>query len=79
MADKLYSGRDRLTLEALRSSERGDIRLFEADETILIDRQALHAHRLKFEHPATGKQLSLTAELPEDLARTIDALRALNP
>ncbi len=78
VADKLYSGRDRLCLEALRSSERGDVRLFEANETILIDRQALHAHRLTFEHPATGQQLSLTAELPEDLARTLDALRALD-
>ena len=79
VADKLYSGRDRLTLEALQKPESRDIRLFDAPETILIDRQALHAHRLTFEHPATGEELSLTAPLPADFARTLEALRAHRP
>jgi 23S rRNA pseudouridine1911/1915/1917 synthase len=79
VADKLYSGRDRLTLEALRNPERRDIRLFETEETTLIDRQALHAHRLKFEHPATHEVLSLTGALPADMTRTIEALRTHLP
>ena len=32
-----------------------------------ISRQALHSHRLSFLHPITGKALSFTAPLPEDL------------
>jgi 23S rRNA pseudouridine1911/1915/1917 synthase len=79
VADKLYSGRDRLTLEALQNPERRDIRLFDAPETTLIDRQALHAHRLKFEHPATHEELSVTGKLPADFAQTLEALRAHLP
>ena len=73
VADKLYSGRDRLTLESLKG--RDEIRLAEQSETVLIERQALHSHRLEFEHPATGKVLGLTGPPPADFVRTIDALR----
>ena len=41
----------------------------------LIDRQALHAHSLQFRHPLTDQELSLTAPLPPDFQRTLDALR----
>ena len=37
-----------------------------------LDRQALHAHILRLEHPVTGEQLHFRSELPADLA----ALRA---
>jgi 23S rRNA pseudouridine1911/1915/1917 synthase len=79
VADKLYSGRDRLTLESLKNVERREIRLAEVSETVLMDRQALHAHMLRFVHPATGQELSLTGALPADFASTIDALRAHLP
>lgn len=39
-------------------------------------RQALHAYRLGFAHPASGKQLSFSAPLPADIA---DLLEALGP
>ena len=32
-----------------------------------IKRQALHAFRLSLSHPLTGKELSITAELPDDM------------
>lgn len=35
----------------------------------LIDRQALHAARLEFDHPVTGERLVFAAPLPGDLAR----------
>lgn len=38
-------------------------------------RQALHAWRLGFVHPATGTPVSFTSEVPADLARLIEALR----
>lgn len=39
-------------------------------------RQALHATRLAFDHPATGKELVLEASPPEDFQNLIEVLRA---
>ncbi|MFC5528596.1 RluA family pseudouridine synthase [Cohnella yongneupensis] len=41
----------------------------------IINRQALHAISLGFEHPVTGEPVRLTAELPEDLRRLDQELR----
>ena len=79
VADKAYSGRNRLTLGDLlgpatgKPMPAGD--LDPDSEAILIDRQALHAHSLRFTHPATGQPILLTASLPADMTRTLEALR----
>ncbi len=79
LADKLYSGRDRITLADLIGPERrGSLAATEGDAT-LIDRQALHAHVLRFRHPTSGKELNVTAPPPEDFARTLEALRKWRP
>lgn len=39
-------------------------------------RLALHAHRLAFAHPRTGKPVSVTSPLPADLSRAVKSLRA---
>ena len=69
VGDKLYSGRDRLTL--------GDLLGFDAPgaDDVLLDRQALHAHGLHLIHPTTGLDLELTAPLPADMAGALAALR----
>jgi 23S rRNA pseudouridine1911/1915/1917 synthase len=41
-----------------------------------LDRQALHAYLLALEHPQTGAILEWTSDLPPDLARLRNALRA---
>ena len=46
-----------------------------AGETI-IDRQALHAALLAFEHPVSGEPVECVAPIPADLVRLIDCLRA---
>ncbi len=38
-------------------------------------RLALHAARLDFDHPQTGRRMSFTSPLPEDLARFVKRLR----
>jgi 23S rRNA pseudouridine1911/1915/1917 synthase len=43
-------------------------------ETVLIARQALHARRLVFRHPHSGKELEFEAPLPDDIQRTVAAL-----
>jgi 23S rRNA pseudouridine1911/1915/1917 synthase len=75
VADKLYSGGDRLSLSEVQSADRGGPPLAGAPDVTLIERQALHAHRLRFRHPSSGAELTLTASLPADLARTLEALR----
>ena len=70
LADKAYSGRDRFTLGDLLGRPEGP----EA-ATVLLDRQALHAHTLTLVHPLTRQPLTFTAELPADMARTLELLR----
>jgi len=40
----------------------------------LIERQALHASEIHFQHPVTGQMLEVTAPLPEDMQECIDKL-----
>ena len=43
---------------------------------LLLKRQALHASRLSFAHPATGEPMAFEAPLPPDMAAVRDRLRA---
>ncbi len=47
----------------------------DAPDDTLIARQALHAHRLGFRHPVTNEPVEFVAPLPDDMQRTLDALR----
>ncbi|MEJ2636853.1 MAG: RluA family pseudouridine synthase [Calditrichia bacterium] len=40
-----------------------------------LDRQALHAHRLGFVHPATGKYVEFKSELPADMRKKLNEFR----
>lgn len=67
LCDRQYGGRSQLT--------RGEVRRDPTDELVLLDRQALHARRLRFLHPATGEPLEIEAPLPSDIADTLAELR----
>lgn len=41
----------------------------------LINRQALHAYQLAFEHPRTGRMVNYEAKIPADMMRLIDRYR----
>lgn len=41
-------------------------------ERLVIDRHALHAHRLVFDHPLRGKGFSIEAPLPAELAALVE-------
>lgn len=73
LADKLYGGRDRFTLRDLDPKRTAE------DDELLLERQALHAYRLRFEHPKTGTWLEVEAPLPGDMRRTLEALRTHRP
>jgi 23S rRNA pseudouridine1911/1915/1917 synthase len=77
VADKLYSGRDRLMLaDVIRAAGREPSPMLAEQDVTLLDRQALHAHALRFQHPVSGQELNLVAALPEDFARALCALRS---
>lgn len=44
--------------------------------TIEFPRQALHAHRLAFQHPLSGRPLRFEVPLPPDMAGLVERLRA---
>ena len=44
-----------------------------------LQRQALHAAELAFEHPVSGERLRFTSELPRDMAELLSALGAVEP
>lgn len=74
LCDRLYSGRASLTEAMLHGGvdqAAGD------DATALLNRQALHAHKISFRHPLTGQELKIEAPLPADLLQTWEALRRI--
>src|SRR6266508_4066974 len=48
----------------------------DALRSIAFPRQALHAHRLAFQHPADGRPLRFEAPLPDDMVELIARLRS---
>ena len=85
LADELYGGRSEVRrhdidpdlAQSAKSSGKKKSKA-ETDnpaDEILISRQALHAHRLEFRHPATDKAMSFEAPLPADMQATLEALR----
>jgi 23S rRNA pseudouridine1911/1915/1917 synthase len=69
VADKVYSGRDVLRLSDLDAS------LDPANDRVLMPRQALHAHRLRFLHPHRREPIEAVAPLPPEFEETLAALR----
>ena len=68
LCDRLYGGRAVIT--------RGEIRGDGRDDAVLLDRQALHARRLRFVHPESGQPLEIEAAVPRDMEAVLAELRA---
>ena len=73
LADKVYSGRDRIRLSDLTAGVEED------SDVELLSRQALHAHRLRLRHPRKGTLLEVEAPLPDSFHQTLAALRKHRP
>ncbi len=67
LCDRLYGGRARLT--------RGELLRKLDDDTIVLERQALHARRICLVHPTTDERMEFVAPLPADLTAALDAIR----
>ena len=70
LCDKLYGGRSQITLGEITK----DTNAPDADRVVL-NRQALHAKRIRFTHPETNQEIEIEAPLPDDLSSTLELLR----
>lgn len=74
LGDKVYGLNEEFFLRFIRAEP-----LAPAEQAALgLARQALHAHRLRLQHPATGAPLDLLSPLPPDLAGALRE-RGLDP
>ena len=76
LCDKLYGGRSLITAEELQGKKPIALTEDAVEGTVLLRRQALHAYRLSFSHPGTGKSLEITAPIPRDMQSVVEALEA---
>lgn len=49
--------------------------LYGVEEKEYINRQALHAYKLQFPHPRSGKVVSIETELPDDMKELVSKLK----
>lgn len=66
LCDRLYGGRAQITL--------GEIISGREDDRVLLDRQALHAQRIRLRHPHTQQEVEFAAPLPADMGEVLRAL-----
>jgi 23S rRNA pseudouridine1911/1915/1917 synthase len=71
VGDPVYGGR--------KKAVRGLVPEKRTRATSLLDqipRQALHAAHLRFDHPVSGEEVSITAELPGDMQHLLQHLES---
>ncbi|MFK8113979.1 MAG: RluA family pseudouridine synthase, partial [Rubripirellula sp.] len=68
LCDRLYAGHCEITTSMLQGKSR------EPAEVPVLTRQALHARKLSFVNPQTGKEMTFEAPLPQDLQAVVDRL-----
>ena len=75
---RLETGRThqiRVHLQAIELPVAGDP-LYGGRGDLGLERQFLHAHRLRFLHPLTGEEIAVESSLPDDLERALELARA---
>ncbi len=73
VADFMYSSQESCYLSDLLRKER------EEGERPIIERQALHAHRIEFFHPIQNKKMEFQVDMPEDISSLVKILREVRP
>jgi 23S rRNA pseudouridine1911/1915/1917 synthase len=75
VGDTLYGGSGQLTDQVASQAAQSKAARRKAEpERLRLGRNFLHAARLEFEHPGTGKLLQLESPLPEELERYLGSL-----
>jgi 23S rRNA pseudouridine1911/1915/1917 synthase len=76
LCDKLYGGRSEITRGQLRPGHTVSGHR-EGEETVVLARQALHARRIRLQHPVTDQPIEFEAPVPSDMLAVLTELRAL--
>lgn len=80
LCDRLYGGCASITTGEIAGKQGAPLppRTSDEEETFaaaILSRQALHARRLTFIHPETGREIMVEAPIPDDMAKTLEAIR----
>jgi 23S rRNA pseudouridine1911/1915/1917 synthase len=75
LADRMYGGRSIFRTRDISNPNLDSIRANEKYDDVLIKRQSLHACRLEFTHPTSGKNVAFEATPADDFANTLEQLR----
>lgn len=78
VCDELYDAFPTLSREKILV-DAGQKSCLEGEEEILMDRTALHAWRIQFEHPTTHQSMNLSAPIAEDFTQVIHVLNRFWP
>ncbi len=76
LCDKLYGGRSEITRYQLRPGHPAPAPA-EGDDQVLLARQALHARRIRLQHPVSGHPIEFEAPVPSDMLTVMAALREI--
>ena len=69
LGDSVYGGRKKFVAGTTEAEKK---------EILKFPRQALHAEKLEFIHPTSGKSVNYSAKSPKDLTQLIELLKNLN-
>jgi 23S rRNA pseudouridine1911/1915/1917 synthase len=73
VADFMYSNQEAYYLSDLLQKER------DPEEIPIIERQALHAHKIEFFHPIEKRKMEFQVDLPSDISCLVKTLREVRP
>ncbi len=76
LCDRLYAGHARITRGELLRRRALQQPPQPGDDDVLLERQALHARRISFDHPLTGERIVLESPIPADIQSVIDTLQS---
>jgi 23S rRNA pseudouridine1911/1915/1917 synthase len=71
IGDPVYSGRDMGKIKEVLKGKKAPVE----DVLRIMNRQALHAWKLRFIHPRTGKEMEFIAPVPKDMAELFAFLK----
>ncbi len=74
VADSLYGRREALFISDLKIKDLRQSK-WEDSSSALLQRTALHAWRLAFEHPVSGQAVQVEAPVPKDIKAALQQLR----
>ncbi|MBI4245044.1 MAG: RluA family pseudouridine synthase [Planctomycetes bacterium] len=69
VGDLIYNPRGKLLMSHIKHISKNE------EDRVILERQALHAYKLTFIHPKTGSEMTIVADMPDDLQNVIELLK----